>query len=332
MTNTMDDWELILRYLKNEASQQERGILEKWLQENKANKALFEQVKNTWDSSGALEQNLTIDKPKAWQSIRQKIASEDKITASPGAKNKSYLSWYAGMAACIAMAVFAIYLFRSSSLETETLTVKAVEENRTVVLPDCTQVVLNKNSTLMYPKEFDANSRKISFTGEAFFNVTKNAEKPFIIENENFEVTVLGTSFNISAYEKSQNSIITVVTGKVALKSKAGESIILVKDERGIIDLANKLMTKQKNSDLNFLSWKTKKLEFKDAGFQEVCNKLEDYFAIKIEVKNQEILKCKFTGLFEDPALEQIISILEKTLNIKMQVNNKQVIITGKGC
>lgn len=328
----MDDWELILRYLKNEASLQERENLEKWLQENEGNKALFQKVKTTWDSSGVLAQDLTLDKPQAWQAIQKKIALEQEKTSIPQIRSQAYFSWTVGIAACLALAVFAIYLFGNTDQETGMLTVKALDVKRMLVLSDCTQVVLNKNSSLVYPKEFKSKLRKVSLTGEAYFDVTKNAEKPFIITHENFEVSVLGTSFNISAYGKEQNSTITVISGKVALRSRAGESIILVKDETGIVDMANKQLIKQKNSDLNFLSWKTKKLEFKDAGFQEVCDRLKEYFAITIEVKNQEIFNCKFTGYFEDPTIEQIISILQKTLNIKMQVNNKQVIITGKGC
>ena len=328
----MEDWELILKYIKNEASPEERNTIDEWLKQNDANKEQFDRVKSIWDNSATLAPPLTIDKSQAWQSIQQRIRGEMNEKHTAELKNKSTLFWPLALAASLVIAVFALFLFRSGAKQNEILTLKTDEIGKEVVLPDSTRVFLNKNSSLAYPETFTSETRNVTLTGEAYFEVTKKQAQPFIIENKNFKITVLGTSFNVSAYDKKSSTRVDVITGKVLLAGKSGQLVVLTKQEAGILNASTGQLLKVKSSDPNFLSWKTKKLEFKNTGFNEVCARLKDYFAVTLVVKDQDILKCKFTGTFENPSLEQVISILEKTLDIKALISNEQVIFTGKGC
>lgn len=328
----MEDWELILKYIKNEASPEERKTIEEWLRQNDANKEQFDRVKNIWDNSATLAPQLNIDKSQAWQSIQQRIRVEMQEKDTAELKNKSTLFWPLALAASLVIAVFALFLFRSGAQQNETLTQKTDETGKVIVLPDSTRVFLNRNSSLAYPAAFTSKTRKVTLTGEAYFEVSKKQAQPFIIENNNFKITVLGTSFNVSAYDKNSTKRVDVITGKVLLTGNSGQLVVLTKQEAGLLNASTGQLLKVKSSDPNFLSWKTKKLEFKNTGFNEVCERLKEYFAITLVVKDQDILKCKFTGTFENPSLEQVISILEKTLDIKAIISNEQVIFTGKGC
>lgn len=325
----MKDWELILKYIRKEASEEERSDLEKWMNEDPSNRELFTEIKSTWDISGKLEKSIQIDKPAAWQSIQSKIKEESAVRRETA--KVFNMPWLVRIAAVLVIALFATWLFLDSDKKEILLTTTGTEK-KLILLSDCTRVFLNGNSSLTYPKEFESNERMVTLDGEAFFEVTKNAKKPFVIKNKNFDVKVLGTSFNVSAYEKDTDVVVTVASGTVSFNGQEGDAVVLVKDETGVLNKSKGRVNKMLNPDLNFLSWKTKKIEFRNTAFKEVCETLKKYFSVEIEIKDERILKCKFTGYFENPSLEQILSVLEKTLDVKAYLNNKQVVVTGKGC
>jgi len=329
----MGDSELVLKCLAGGASQKELGALEALLNKDLASKTFFTELKNTWDLSSNLEQPFNIDKIKAWSSVQQKILQqqEDPGVATKLLVVKSYkTSWLFRIAAVFIIVLFATWFFLNRS--EHLLTVQTAATKKVIVLPDSTRVYLNENSTISYPEVFESDERSVSMIGEGFFEVTKDAKRPFVIRNKAFDIKVLGTSFNVSDYAYNPNAIVTVVEGKVSFADKSGNSIVLLRDETGMLNKSKHSVEKSMTEDLNVLSWKTRKLEFKNTNFKAVCEKLKEYFSVELEVKNENILKCKFTGYFVDPSLEQILSVLEKTLEIKTIVNNKQIIITGKGC
>ncbi|MBA2612344.1 MAG: FecR domain-containing protein [Bacteroidetes bacterium] len=327
----MQDWELIGKYVKGEASQEERVTVEQWLKADKANESLFEEIKASWASAAKLNQHIKIDKAKAWNSIQQKIKEEEKIIPI-SRKAPAYNSWVLRAAAILIVGLFATWYGLKVNNKPDLILVQTTNETKTVVLPDSSIIILNENSRLIYPKEFAANERHVDLEGEAFFEVTKDPKKPFIIDNKHFDVKVLGTSFNVQAYEKDVEATVTVVTGKVAFTDKKGGSVLLIKDEVGTLNKTGHQLNKTNNLNSNFLSWKAKKLEFTNTNFSEVCAAIKKYFSVEIVVKDKNILNCTFTGYFENPKLPDVLKVLEKTLNIKTVVIEKNVEITGKGC
>ncbi len=326
----MQDWELIAKYIKGEASQQEQEQVELWLKANSANAVLMEEIKATWQNSGKLNQHIKIDKAKAWTSIQEKIKEEEKVI-SITRKAPAYNCWILRAAAILIVGLFATWLFLKTG-KPEMVLVQTTTGSKTIKLPDNSIIILNENSSLSYPKEFSANERNVSLEGEAFFEITKNPAKPFIIKNKNFDVRVVGTSFNIAAYEQDTTAVVTVVTGTVSFIDRNEYSELLTVGETGVLNKRRQRIEKSTNADLNFMAWKTKKLEFTNTSFNEVCSSLKKYFSIDITVKDKAILNCTFTGFFEDPKLDDVLKVLEKTLNIKAVVTQKNVEITGKGC
>ncbi len=327
----MQDWELIAKYIKGEITREEQEQVELWLKADSANAVLLEEVKTTWQNSAQLNQDIKIDKAKAWDSIQKKIKEEQKIIPITR-KAPAYNGWILRAAAILIVGLFATWFFLKFGNETEMILVQTANEEKIITLPDSSTIVLNENSTLTYPKEFAANERKVIIEGEAFFEITKNPIRPFIIENNSFNVKVLGTSFNVSAYENDTTAVVTVVTGTVSFIDKNDYSELLTVGDVGILNKRKQRIEKATNADLNFMAWKTKKLEFTNTSFAEVCKSLKKYFAVDINVKDKGILNCTFTGFFENPKLEDVLKVLEKTLNIKAVINQKNVEITGKGC
>ncbi|MEO6304967.1 MAG: FecR domain-containing protein [Bacteroidia bacterium] len=327
----MQDWELIGKYIREEATSEEREQLEQWLKANDENAALFAEVKAGWQNSAKINDHLKIDKVKAWNSIQQKIKEEQKIipiTRKPPVYNK----WILRAAAILVVTLFVTWYGLKLGNKPELILVQTTNEAKTVVLPDNSTIILNENSTLIYPKQFATNERKVDLIGEAFFDIKRDPQHPFIIENKNFNIKVLGTSFDVMAYEKDSVAMVTVVTGTVSFVDNNGYSELLLKGDVGILSKNKQRIYRSINNDLNFMAWKTKKLEFANASIADVCAALKKYFNHEFIIKDKAILNCKFTGSFEDPKLVEVLTVLEKTLNVKTVIKKKNVEITGTGC
>jgi transmembrane sensor len=327
----MEYWELIIKKLRGELSEEDKKAFDSWLKADMSNAMLFDEVKSTWDSAGIINKNLTINKAKAWESIQQKIALEGGEMASNLQKTTGKV-WIFRAAAVFAVVLFAAWFLIKNNGDDELVSVQTQNNKQLVVLPDGSTVVLNSNSKLTYPKKFSAKERKVILSGEGFFDVVKNPNQPYVIEHKDFNIKVLGTAFNVLAYENDTQAVVTVVSGKVMFDSKQGNSVALSKDDVGVLNKSKKQIEKTVNKDLNFLTWKTKKIEFKNTNFKNVCETLKKHFSVNINIKNSAIFNCKFTGYFENPTFNDVIMVLEKTLNLKVVVESKEVFVDGAGC
>ncbi|MBA3683559.1 MAG: FecR domain-containing protein [Bacteroidetes bacterium] len=327
----MQDWELIAKYIKGEATLEEQGQVELWLKADSANAVLLEDIKTTWQNTGKLNLDIKIDKAKAWASIQEKIKEEEKVIPMTR-KAPVYNTWILRAAAVFIVGLFATWFFLKVGNKPEIIMVETFNERKTILLPDSSTIILNENSKLSYPKQFAANERKINLEGEAFFEIIKNPARPFVIGNKNFNVKVLGTSFNVLAYEKDSLTVVTVVTGTVSFTDKYEHSELLTIGDVGVLNKRKQRIERSVNSDLNFMAWRTKKLEFANSSIADICIALKKYFKREFIIKDKAILNCKFTGSFEDPKLADVLTVLEKTLNIKTVIKEKNVEITGTGC
>lgn len=324
----MEYWDIIPKYINNEASPSEKAALEAWLNENPANAQLLEDAKAAWNISGDKHDDVTFDANHAWVSIQNKIKKEDNVIPLNNSSNK----WIYRIAAVLILSLFSTWFFLNKNAAPEELVAQSTNERLMVTLPDGSKVWLNGNSKLTYPKEFNSNKRSVKLEGEAFFDVVKNPDQPFIISNADFEVKVLGTSFNVLAYKKLSDVIVTVVTGTVSFQSNTGEGVLLTKDETGILNKNSHKLVETLNSDNNFMAWQNGKIEFDNTSLKTVCNTLKDYFGIDIVVENPNVNNCKFTGSFKNPKLKDVLMVLENTLNVKTKVSQTNVTISGAGC
>jgi ferric-dicitrate binding protein FerR (iron transport regulator) len=326
----MEHWDLIAKFLKNEASEEEITILNSWRNESSENEKLFLEIKSSWKKVGEYKADAAFDKKKAWKNIQNKIQAETKVVPL-NAASKSPLGILLRIAAVFVIGLFAAWAIYNSMKAPEQLFAVTGDTRTEIKLADGSIVWLNKNSSLNYPEAFSGNNRTVRVTGEAYFDIAKNPDMPFVIENAEFEVKVLGTSFNIFSYEKEEEIIVSVTSGKVLLKNKTDAELILTKDETGVINRKNKNLSK-KDTDQNFLSWKDQKLEFNNTPFSTVCLNLKSYFGFDFVVENKEINNCRLTASFTNPKIEEVLDVLQNTLNIGITKNQKQIVISGKGC
>jgi ferric-dicitrate binding protein FerR (iron transport regulator) len=327
----MENWDIIVKHLNNEATAPEKQELEAWLKEDMANAALFEEIKLSWEKSGETLPDDDFDVASGWESVQEKIKQEDNVIPITG--RNSGLKWVLRIAAVLVISLFSLWYYTNSNAVPEQMIAQTQGSSQEVTLPDGSKVWLNANSKLTYPKEFNGNTREVKLEGEAFFDVIKDPSQPFIIGNKDFEVKVLGTSFNVMGYANSNEVLVTVVTGTVAFKATTGsQQVILTKDEIGTLNKTDHNVSESSNNDFNFMAWKTRKLRFNNQSIKQVCDALNKHFSIDVIVEDKTIYNCKFTGSFDDAKLQDVLKTMEAALNIKVQTNQNRVTISGKGC
>ena len=158
--------------------------------------------------------------------------------------------------------------------------------------------------------------------GEAFFNVSKDAEKPFIIKTRSTVTKVLGTSFNLK--EKNETTTINVFTGKVWFSTKKHD-LLLYNGEAGLFSGKTNSLIKLENSNLNSYAWFTKKLIFNDTKLNEVFETLSNTYNIVFNVsKNVNVSGIRFAGQFDQQSLDSILDILALTLNLQIDKTEDQ--------
>lgn len=327
----MQHWDLIAKVLKDEASQEEIGIVNLWIKEKTENEKIFLEIKRSWEKLGEHNTKVVFDKAEAWKNIQSKIQAETKVVPL-NQSSKSPFSLLLKIAAVLIIGLFTTWGIYSSLNAPTQLSAVTQQYRKEIKLPDGSVVWLNSNSSLSYPESFSGSKRKVQLNGEAFFEITKNPDMPFIIENSEFDVKVLGTSFNVFSYEREDEIVVSVVTGKVSFKNKRNEEVFLVKGEAGVINRLSKTITKRNTVDPNFLSWKEDKLEFNNTPFSSVCTILKSYFGYDFVIKNKKLNNCRLTASFKKPTLDEVLEVLKSTLSIEVLKNQKQIVISGKGC
>lgn len=201
-------------------------------------------------------------------------------------------------------------------------------ERKMITLPDESKVILNANSRLRFPEVFEQDIRKTILSGEGFFEVTKNPEKPFVVTTDKFQTNVLGTRFNVRAYSHENQQSVALVSGKVRVKINH-TSLDLHPDEIGIMNVAKGSIEQKDFEPKEITGWKDGILLFRKAGFDVVFNKLEEMYGVRIKVQNHTELKGHYSGEFEHATLTEVLNGIAYTSDFKFRIDKNQVIISN---
>lgn len=252
-------WELIAKKLAGELSSEEEKEFEQWLKSDSLNQQRLKEAEYIWKTSGSLNKNFEPDTEQAWLRLKEQV-DDGKIKTLPVSKTL-WLKIAAGIAAVVVLGFLIKYLMTERVADmplpvmAEIITTDSV---KVFYLSDSTRISLNKNSRFTYPEKFTDSVRMVSLAGEAFFEVTPHAIRPFIIEAGKMETRVLGTSFNIRAYEKDEEVKVSVVTGKVQVAIKDTvhrQPLILKEGEQVTYNKTNASVKKQKANNRD-MWWK----------------------------------------------------------------------------
>jgi transmembrane sensor len=335
------DWDLILRYLTGTANQTERDIFNRWLNASVKNENTFNQIKQIWNTADSAmpTPNLT----DAWLKIKQRAGIEETYlgNALPSQqmdKKSTVLKLILGsrllrVAAVLILFIVTSYLLFKIPIKSEMNNFQVSSGDiQTINLVDGSKIILDAGSTLRFPEKFTGNRREVHLNGEGFFEIFPDPDKPFTIHTNNAVITVLGTAFNIRAWQQYNETIVAVAQGKVSLrqdnKSKNIKEITITKNQLSILK-EDENPTPPQNININdFTSWQQRQMYFKSVPLQEVLDQLERWYGLEFELPDESAGSNRVTIYIENKSIPEILDIIALINNYQYILDGKKVIFT----
>ncbi|MCK4361622.1 MAG: FecR family protein, partial [Bacteroidales bacterium] len=210
-------------------------------------------------------------------------------------------------------------------------------EKAKVVLSNGTKIWINSGSSLKYPDVFTGKNPEVFLEGEAFFDVSHNRNKPFIVTTSLIQVEVLGTEFNISSYPDDETIETTLVTGTVKItsknaKSKLGkENYILKPNEKATFSKNNNTIVVDEVITKYYTSWKDGRLYFNNETFEKIAKRLERWYDLEIKLTGSELKYNRYTCVVnKDKTIEHVLNLLNICTPIEYSIEGKTITIKQK--
>ena len=220
----------------------------------------------------------------------------------------------------------------ASGVESESVVYNKLEIPRggefCLTLSDGTRVWLNSETSIQYPVAFGAKERRVFVQGEAYFEVAKDAKKPFTVQFMSSSVTVLGTSFNIRAYPEEKRSQTTLAEGSVRIYSP-GSSMLLKPGEQAEVSALSGEMVKQEVEVKNFTSWKDGRFVFEQQPLEDIMRTLERWYDIRVIFKDEGAKRISLSGNMKRYGdFSQVMKLLQMTGDVRFELHGNDVYIT----
>ncbi|MBE9467878.1 MAG: FecR family protein [Bacteroidetes bacterium] len=325
------NWNFIAKYLSDETSETDNEVFEMWLKDED-NMKIFNNIKTSWKLMDKSQRMKDINTENAWDKLHAKIdIDEEDLSIKPNFSIKKFMR-YAALFIILIGFSFSGYLLYNSPLNPilyNSIEAANNELNKKVILPDGSSVYLYADSRINFPKEFSKNNRKVQLTGEAFFEIVKNTKKPFIVSAKNARVKVLGTSFSVNANLPNKKVEVFVKTGKVKFYKKNNEqaNVILKPGNLGIF--SNNEISKKQNNNINYLSWKTNDLIFKNNKLEDVISEINKTYNVEILCETSVIRNLRMTSTFSNQPIDNVLEVICSTFDLNYMIKDtKEIVLT----
>ena len=323
--------ELLDKYLNNNCTPQEVDEVILWMKQQSFYNESKKHGKIEWQQFKE-EENIVSD--EKLENLLDKIHHKLNIEEPRALQMKSnrLMNWISQAAAILIIPVlaFLFYTYSENNKLTNQLAIVSVDSleviapvgSRTVVeLSDGSVVHLNYGSRMKYPQNFSGETRSVSLTGEGYFEIAHNPDKPFVVSTGIVDVKAVGTIFNVNAYPENNDISTTLVEGKVLLeKQLPGENFIhlgVMKPGQHVIYNSSTGKMKVNVGDVDkYIAWKDGKLVFDNDPIEQVAQRLSRMFNVDIQIEN-EVKEYKYTVTFVDEPLFQILELLTVATPIK---------------
>lgn len=342
-------WILTTRKIAGEASPEDLAELEKLVQQHPEWQFAVQNLEDIWNSQPPVDPSEEEDayllhlhrmQEKNVPFGNKENEGEDASFEMPRRFNRRRIAWITSGIAVAAAVAAIIFLYPVSSMvKPADKPLANINEISTrlgsktqIKLPDGSVVWLNAGSKLVYDKSYGQEDRQVSLVGEAYFDVVKDPNKPFLVHTSSVQVRVLGTLFNVKAYPEDKTTETSLIRGslEVSIKSRPLDKIILSSNEKLVVEnkadtvkkwinrdeeeqplmTLNQIKRNSRDNTINETQWIDNKLVFDNEPFEEVARKMERWFAVEIEITDWALKEKRLTGTFERESVEQALESL----------------------
>lgn len=315
--------EILVKYLLEEASEEEQLAVARWLAADEANQRYFEHFKLIWAESKLLAVESKVDENEAWLRFRQRIDSTDhnQVVAFTPKKRTFSLRAAAAVIVLVLGTWMAYYLLADRS---GIVTLASLDKVLVDTLPDGSVVTLNKNSSISYPAKFEGNTRPVTLEGEAFFDVAPDKQKPFSIKVDEVNVTVVGTSFNVKS--TALQTEITVETGIVTVAKKE-HMVKLLPKQKAVVNKKGNQPVVESNEDDLYSYYRTREFVCNHTPLWKLVQALNSAYGADIVIANKEIRNLPLTTTFRDASLNEILNTVVQTFNLTIEQKEGKIML-----
>jgi len=302
-------YELLEKYNKGECSKSEEKIVTDYFD--------FLQKSDKWNET--LYGKRSEIGLKIYKNIKVGLKSFEK-------KKTSFFKW--SRVAAVLLIMLGAYLgfselkkYQVSEEQIEYL-IKSTRpgQKKTIKLSDGTSITLNSESTLKIPKVFAENKREVELTGEAYFNVTTNPEKPFIVKSGQLITKVFGTKFNVNAFPEDIFTQVSLIEGTIKVEIENHNEVYQVKPSQQIIfDKTRNKTYMKKFSEIQVAGWKDNLFVFRNEPLKEVLKKVSRAYGVKLEVKDKKDNKRKVTTELRNVSITNVAELLKFSTRLRYE-------------
>ena len=325
---------LIYKELKGIISPEEAKDLRAWEKQSTENQITAEEIRQVWIESENYELPFELDHEADFAKMKSTIPTSK--TSSRIVPMRPRRLWLRVAAAAVIVLLGATFLFRNSfENDAEWVVVKESHEVQEIQLADGSKAWLNAGSTLSYPAEFSSTERPIKLNGEAFFEVSKDANRPFQVTTNRTTVTVLGTEFNVRDIAEEKTFEVVVQEGKVQVqKNESNQKVILMKNEKAVYNAEENSLIKIVDKNLNALAWQRKTFIFQNNTLKEVLSDIGKGYNHRIYLADEKIGECPISGRFSsDTDLKVLLKDISDIYNMNIeQVDHQAWKFSGGSC
>lgn len=291
--------DILYKYFNRETSKEEEMQIADWLDISNENQTLFQ-------------------KEREYYNMALLLADEEQITNSKRTKLIPYWLKEIGKVAAVILIMLGIgFYYQWSTLNKLERAMNVVSvpagQRVNIVLPDGTHICMNAKSKLEYPSSFVGGSRKVKLSGEAYFTVTHDETKPFVVETNGYNIEVLGTTFNVESYTNTNDFSTSLIEGKVRITDKSDETNHIVLEPSQQAKIVNNKLVASSINDFEVLRWREGLICFKDKPFKQLAEQFEKYYEVRIIIENENLLKHELSGKIRiSDGIEHALRVIQK--------------------
>ena len=325
------NYNTIIRFFKNECSEEERLLIIKWVNESQEHAEQFFRWEELYHLGNNSEKGNDLAIRKAEKKLYERIEIEKSHQWFFSTINR-WVKYAAVITSILAISGLTLWYFVADSQEKWITASTTNGETLEITLPDNSKVWLNENSILKYPEHFTKEKRELHLTGEAYFEVTKNRHKPFTVQSDAMCVRVLGTTFNFKCDKRCRIAEATLIEGEIEVKGNKEEGqIILTPGQRAELNKSNgRLTVKQVDAKLDAV-WHNNLIPFQKADIFAITRTLERFYDVKI-ILSPDIQPDKtYSGVLKRKSnIESVLKSLQNSIPIDYKIVGNNIFISPK--